>query len=695
MVFVVKESSFPPIMGEPVRKKARIETEGTVDVEEGKGWGEDKLTLTEFQTHLLTHCLCSYPGPVYVRKDRSGSEEPRDNFILHSSGLEEDGHNPEWTRDHLLLFLATVQLLCETEVRQRGHGVVCPRLAEARERLVSSQSLAPQLIALSAHGDPFVVFAAGRALSALLLASRSRLEQAWLDALLSDALLAARVNPPPSPPQTPALSIQHSIHFNSNNHHRHQPPRHLPRRATFALDVLRRVVEWRDLDLIHPLEDAADGREDGPPSHLPGTCSSTPVTDPEDDESHVKCVCIKALVARWSEVVNEFGSLLRSFGSPHSGVGMSGDEKEAAAVAFLSLWEAIVAVKANLSVADTEPFLAHLGELVSLLRPSLPPVLWRHLLSLLNEVLCYGSTLALQDTLAEEPCALAHLVVRNVKDWRLLDGLPYRHAGGGRFGGRGAGDASDAAGECEDRPLLQKAVLLVLKSVAVTVKETRCESSSDDSSVGGMGIEEEEERRARDADLAVIERGIKEVLRRLDVCVKSLLPFHPEAPLAHWVVSLFSDQDDALVEGMVCCLDVAVGLGGPGPLTASSLGGHGSAVPPSLFIRRALSPSATFLQFLHAVSHDAGVLLDLLVSNETCFLLYLLRFLKFARRNWEEVVHTAAAIGRNRLGEAIGVLIRLRLAVERLVAKALFPYNINPVLRLLEKCEHLYEASSR
>ncbi|KAG8234901.1 hypothetical protein J437_LFUL015602 [Ladona fulva] len=678
-------------MGEPVRKKARLEAEGE---EDGKGWSEDRQTLTEFQSHLLTQCLCTYPGPIYVRKEWSGDDDSPENFILHSSGLGEDGQNAEWTRDHLLLFLATVQLTCETEVRQHGHGIACPRLAEARDRLVSSHTLAPQLIALSAHGDPFVVFAAGRALSALLLASRSRLEPAWLDALLSDALLAARVNPPPSPPQTPALSIQHSIQY-SNNHHHHPPLHHLPRRATFALDVLRRVVEWRDLDLVHPLEDAADGgREDGPPSHLPESCRSTPVSDPEDDEGHVKCICIKALESRWPEVVHEFGSLLGSFGSTNRGSGMSGDEKEAAAVAFLSLWEAIVAVKANLSVADTEPFLAHLGGLVSLLRPTLPPVLWRHLLSLLNEVLCYGSTLALQDTLAEEPCALAHLVVRSVKDWRLLDGLPYRHPGGGRFGGRGAADASEMSGDFEDRPLLQKAVLLVLKSVAVTVKETRCESSSDDSSVGGLGVEEEEERRARDADLAVIERGIREVLRRLDACVKSLLPFHPEAPLAHWVVSLFSDQDDALVEGMVCCLDVAVGLGGPGPIPGVSAGGHGSALPPSLFIRRALSPAATFLQFLHAVSHDAEVLLDLLVSNETCFLLYLLRFLKFARRNWEEVVHTAAAIGRNRLGEAIGVLIRLRLLVERLVSKALFPYNINPVLRLLEKCEHLYEAST-
>lgn len=37
------------------------------------------------------------------------------------------------------------------------------------------------------------------------------------------------------------------------------------------------------------------------------------------------------------------------------------------------------------------------------------------------------------------------------------------------------------------------------------------------------------------------------------------------------------------------------------------------------------------------------------------------------------------------------VLIRLKLAIDRLVSKNLFPYNINPVLKLLEKCEEMYE----
>jgi len=388
------------------------------------------------------------------------------------------------------------------------------------------------------------------------------------------------------------------------------------------------------------------------------------VIDPEGADSQAaKCACIHALESRWPALVTHYDSLMASYVSSN----------EAAITTFVTLWEAIISVKANLSVVDTKPFYSHLDGFVVLLGPNLPPLLWKRLLGLFNEVMCYGSTLALQDTIAEEPCALAHLVVRSVKDWHLLDALPFRSGGGGGFGGRHGSEEGD-------RPLLQKMCLLVLKSVAVTVKETRSDSSSSDASSssggGGNGGSSEEEAAAAADEMAVISRSIAEVLRRLDACVKSLMPFHPETPLAQWVVQLFSDQDDALVEGMVCCLDVEVGL-------ALNL----TSTLVSNTLRAALSPTQTFAQFLRTVSHDHEVLLDLLVSNETCFLLYLLRFLKYARRQWSDFVS-----GCDReLDNIMTVLIRLRISINRLVSKALFPYNIKPVLRLLEKCERLYE----
>ncbi|KAJ4436300.1 hypothetical protein ANN_18931 [Periplaneta americana] len=571
-----------PVMDEPVKKKQKVNEDG-IEVD---GGGDVDQELLMIQQHLLNQCLC----PV----SESSLWKPFQGVRLVSDG-QGDYHIPilaEWSRDRILMFVSTLQLLCEVAIKQNAKGLMCTRIGEVCDALVRNDyGLIEQLIEFSSHSDPFICFTASRALSAFLIVSKSHVNPSWLESLTENALVTTH-----------------------------------PQKISFSLEVIKHVVEWKELD-THPLEDG--GADEGPPH----ACAVVSLADPDGlDTSHVKCLCIKALEAKWPALVKKLDGLIGSYSAEH----------ESTIVTFLGLWEAIISVKANLSVVDTKPFYAHLDGFVVLLNSAVPPGIWKHLLGLFNEVLCYGSTLALQDVLAEEPCALAHLVVRSVKDWHLLDTLPYR-GGSGRFGG-GSGDG--------DRPLLQKTALLVLKSLLG--------SEADDA----------------DADMAVIERSIREVLRQLDNCVKTLLPFHPETPPAQWVVQLFADQDDALIEGMVCCLDVAVGLFY-----------RSAAVQPDL--RHRLSPAATFVEFLRAVSHDPDVLLDLLVSNETCFLLYLLRLLKFVRRNWAEFV---ACCGRE-LDGTMSVLIRLRLAIDRLVSKALFPYNINPVLRLLERCEQMYEVN--
>lgn len=574
-------------MAEPVKKRLRVA--GNDEAEEEESSAHD---LMELQQNLLNQCLCCMSESSLRRPFR---DKPSDT---------------SWTRDRILQFVGSIQLLCDIAMKQTSRGFVCARIGDVVEALTRNEhGLIDRLVELSSHSDRFVCFAASRALSGFLLVSKTNVDPYWLQNLAENALSTTQ-----------------------------------PRQMCFSLDVIRRIVEYKEND-GHVLEERG-----GPDDKPPDSCNIL-MTDPEADCSQVKSVCVKVLEAKWPALVTKFDSLVSAYSSEH----------EATVVTFLELWEALISVKANLSVADTKPFYAHLDNVVALLAPSVPPVVWKSILNLLNEVLCYGSTLALQDMLAEEPCALAHLVVRGVKDSRLLDGLPYR-GGSGRFGG-GVGDG--------DKPLLKKMVLLVLKAVAVTVKETRCDSS--DSSLSSDADE-------ADADMALIERSIREVLRKLDQCVKALVPFHPETPVAQWVVQLFADQDDALIESMVCCLDTAVGLVY-----------RDSVAQTDTTLRRILSPAATFIQFVRAVSHEPDVLLDLLVSNETCFLLYLLRTLKFVRRNWEEFIHECGG----ELDDVMTVLIRLRLAIDRLVSKDLFPYNIGPVLRLLEKCENMYEGNTQ
>ncbi|KAI4478700.1 hypothetical protein M0804_011728 [Polistes exclamans] len=557
---------------------------------------ESFADIKYFQNSLLAQCLCNIPEGSLRKPLTTATLEMADGSfrpIVLS----------DWEPDQTLEFLSALQLLFDLAIKQNTKGVMCSRVADICDLLARNEhGIIDQIIDLSSTTNKFISFVASRVLASFFIVTKDNVEIIWLERL-----------------------IQSLVNTNS------------PNQMVFTLDIVKKVVEHKDCSL-HPSEETASIMSD---------CNTITLSDTESfDSTTVKATCVKVLESKWTILVSKFDAILASYTPQY----------ESAVVTFLDLWESIISVKANLSVIDTKLFYCQLDNLVSLLNANVPCIIWRHLLKLFNEILCYGSTLALQDVLPDEPCSLAHIIVRAVKDWRLLDSLPYRH-GSGRFGG-GSGEG--------DRPLLQKIVLLVLKSVAVTVKETRSDSS--DSSLGS-------EAEDLDADMAVIERSIREVLRQLDQCVKTLMPFHPEMPLSQWVVQMFHDQDDFLIEGMVCCLDVAVGLFYRGP--------------PQNDLGHMLSPTLTFIRFIHAVSHDRDVLLDLLVSNETCFLLYLLRFLKYVRRNWSEFV---SCCGRE-LDETMTVLIRLRLAIDRLVSKALFPYNINPVLRLLEKCESFYEAN--
>lgn len=514
----------------------------------------------------------------------------------------------EWDTDRILKFMTCIQVVCEVSIKQNFNGIMCSRISDICDALVKNENgLVDQLIDILMHNNKFISYSTCKALSRFFIICYRNIETSWLERITDNALTTR-----------------------------------VPFKMSMYLNVFKRIIEWKDKN-TNPSE-FQNGRISIDP-----LCNAISLMDTESpDTSEVKYICIKILGAKWPDLAEKVGEMITNYVP----------ENECAIVTFLELGSKIISAKATFSIVDTKPVYRHLYSFFVLLNSSVPSVVWKLFLSSFNEVLCYGSALGLQEYPPEDSCKAAHYVMSRVKNMRLLDHLPFR---------RENSNFTNLNGEA-DKFLLQKMALLVLKSVAITIKEAIYESSSDESSL-------DSETEDLDADLAVIDRSIREVLRQLDGFVKRLLPFHPETPICQWIVQLFVDQNEDLMEAMVCCLDISVGLNNR----------------PSMTPNPSLNPTATFIAFLNVVGYDANVLIDFLESNETCFLLYLLRILKFIRRNWIEFV---ASCGRE-FDNAVSLLIRLKYLIERQVKHALFPYNINPVLRLLRKCESLYENASR
>jgi hypothetical protein len=786
----------------PALKKPKLQL-GDVKRDDWLKWSRN---LEKLQNNLLDGCLCHVETLELQRPIL-----PANGEMPQQSSSSAAVMDVRFLKDYTLQFITTINLLSETALKQQAKGFMCKKIMDMASGVAMDEGIWEMLIEYLDSFDNFITFATSKCLVSLLMWTKLPNLNEIFDELFKSAMIT------------------------TNN----------PLKLSHILEIIRGVVEYRD-EIDHPLDldedadnmviDVGDTPRVGETLYdqsSSNNCSSSSskrssksslkrcfrVEVDTEIESEVKTLCVKALENWWGRLLIKFQNMMAAYNPAD----------EAPITTFLTLWLSIISVKNNLSVIDTKHYYMHLNAFVPLLNPNSPAILWKKLIDVFNEILCYGSTLSLQDYPNDEPCDLAHLLIRCVKSRQFLDGVPYsRHfngfggssfgpvdwewesepqtkipsskIGGKRFltparrlimshqsssssssstpnlirpaipsssksclvsatpsaqasklkgsltkcnkGGRiiapysptsssivfsfGSQDAvpgsSSAAkknsssrriDDCNrtkqnsppasdslkitqvihivprndapkleegmddaygDRPLLQKVILLVLKSVAVTVKETRSDDS--DSDTGSTNGSAHSGSESDTNDMMIIEKLIREVFKHVDDFVKALQPFHPEMPLGEWMVKLFADQDDALIEAMLCVLDTFTGFQG--------------RVDTQHEFNRILNPVKTFLAFLRTISNDKDILLDWLMGNETCFLLYLLRFLKFSFKNWSVFVTSCA----KELDSTMSVLIRLRMGVGRLVERSLFPYNINPVLRLLERCEEMYETNN-
>jgi len=567
------------------------------------------LNVDTISLNLTKHCLCQLPETCMLKE------------VFRVSNVS------SWSKERLLNFLSSARLTCDIALKQQSEGTICTSVERLSNYLISNKTgIINEVVSLLTRTDPYISYAASNALAEIFVCSQNKIDNVWVEEL-TDLFL-----------------------------------RRSPETLCPVISVFKRVLCWRDSQM----------NDNEKNIKVPENCVSRKVIF-EDDEiemddefgiSLVKTKVIEVLQTQWKMIVLKFIRYMSSFDhfTDLNNEQSSHKMGHIAIIEFIKLWTSMVSIKTNLNVMNIKYFYADLGQMLILLRrPKVQPVVWKNIINLFNESLCYTTTLAVQGTMQEEPCMLARELVKVVKTKNMLNNMPFRK-GPGEFGG---GEEDEG-----DKKLLQDTVLLILKAVATIIKETKNESSSSDSS-----SDESEDSEEIDAEMAIIESSVNEVLRKLDTCVKKCMSYLPETPIAQWIVQLFSDRNDVLIESMVCTLDISL-----------VLCYRRNSLP---MLRQVLNPTASLVEFLQTSSYNNDLnelILDLLLGSDTSFLLYIMRMLKFICNRWSEFCLCCDT----KLQSTMATLMGLQTSLDQLIKNDLTPYNLNPVLRLLVKCNELY-----
>ena len=405
------------------------------------------LTLQEkIEGCYPTQCLCEV------------NDEHLKSFIkLSLNNLSScDTELPE----QCLLFLNFVTWICQTFHDQLLSGEICSQIYQKALLLVKHQNLEQTFLILLRSSDENIQFSSVQAISSLLplchcgVDNPSPLSSVFLTRLLSDMLGPAPAPVSRSDSLLDCLAVGDEAGLDGFDF---DTPSRSEELEEGSLDYKSLLISI----LVNLVNHCGRQREES--SVPPARCSKT-VLEEEMlcQEMQVKCLVIKMMDPVWPQFTRSVSRVLSSKPS-------SLPEQLYLSQSF-KLWQSLISVRANLSFLESRVFSSDLPSCLPLLRSSTPATVWRSVLDAVSECLCYGTTLGLQSCPPQEPCTLAHSVIRLVRFNKLLSQVPYKQSLG--FGGE-AGLEAGLTLEEYDKGLVQKMVLIILKCVALTTREAR------------------------------------------------------------------------------------------------------------------------------------------------------------------------------------------------------------------------------
>lgn len=725
-----------------------------------------QIEVDQFQLHLMKECLCGI-GELSLRRTFAAHKDII-NGTKHPLPLD------QWPSHKLIQFLSNIEFVFEIYLNQNAKGEICTRIMQVCDLLLTNDNIIDDIFLLSKHEDQFVQFLAIKVLANSILIAKDKEEycQDLLRTLMSNLNVKPSETTHLSlreisfilgvilhimewkdikkHPRDDQIVINGREIYNDSDNENFTLPIEMPAIENNYFAV-QHADEMQNASSSNPSSNDHSNHSDhfdheeeqmqhprrNETAHA-SSCHLQYLSDSESfDSKDLKYSITDLLGHKWSLLVEKMANCITLLQK-----NCDLDYIENTVITFLTLWERIINVDTCISFDSTLPFHAKLTRFEEILiRGKLPIPIYKQILTLFSASLCYTTTLALQSEVPQETNALATEIFNSVKSTRIFSSLPTTDSNiqndigfiGYKYttvvygmpssnqsnhtsvesipiaeSSPETNDSLFAMEKSIDFILLQKLVLLILKAIVVTVRPIRSGDSSDSSmdSCSSNSSNADQEQ-----DNVLVERATRDVFSKLKKFLKNKLNQHPDTHLTKVIVHLFSNQDEYLIEAMLCMLGTTITfLPRQMPFgTVNRASGSTNQPNRNQFIEliKMISPVYTFLEFLEIINFDKQIMLELLISDETCFLLYFLRFLKYIRsdwvmfrercNDWSSSSNTMRFANRGNsepmLQKVMNVLTPLRMKLERLVLRRAFPYDISPLLLIMHQCERLHEGN--
>ncbi|NWT00090.1 LINES protein, partial [Mionectes macconnelli] len=292
-------------------------------------------------------------------------------------------------------------------------------------------------------------------------------------------------------------------------------------------------------------------------------------------------------------------------------------------ISFIDLLEALLASRTELELPlrCQRVLFLKVSYVLNLISSSIPYVIKKKFILLLKKSVLHKSredtgcgSVSLQALpLCEDMLALSNAVLQ-VGSLTWLNQIPLDEKSS-YFGSSEPAPGDDPRGS-SDQTVLRALSLVVLKALEFKVHNSAAEAESKGCFEGSM------------SQLLVFWRS-------------HLKPSPQSHPIVHhceWLSLIFIEQDDDMWEAAKSLLLIYLKLDRLQHDAADNLSPKEEDSWSSLTHAGGYNPHCIFLFFLEKIAFDASVLLDFLISSETCFLEYLVRYLKLLGREWQRFV---------------------------------------------------------